>query len=516
MTQDQFYRTTIQILRQLRIPFVDPCDTNYTGDCICGSTGTSLNGLFSIENNDLPIGLSSFRVPNQLSIIGGTSNSQLVFEEFVDWGVFAENFELEGSNNVTITSGATMDLVSQTSLLLNSPILRLNDTNMPTGKPVDEALPPSTYLRVVDQDGELAGTNGWLGISDLGGAGGIFDAANDGQEIQITSISQSNDLGWNLMGTNLSFAEVNEFKVETGSKNSFTILKDDLGASFTFQAKDNSENETGTILIEAKPDIGVQLSTETIDGSTLSRVLIGPAATGITIETPDDQTIKVGSNTYFERGEAYAKMVGDEQRYIEINNEEEYIELYNTSTRISVIPNEVLLSTPTSNILLTNSNARFYDNSSLKRGFQLDNFGENPTTGIGGDYSTLAPNSLVPKAYVDAQRPYKVYTALLTQTGTGAPVATVLENTLGGTPIWSRIGEGDYNLTLSGVFTENKVFFTESQATAFIGEGPRFVFLQRVSNDIIKLNCHNGGDPTELSVNSGGYEPYFIEIRVYN
>jgi hypothetical protein len=94
-------------------------------------------------------------------------------------------------------------------------------------------------------------------------------------------------------------------------------------------------------------------------------------------------------------------------------------------------------------------------------------------------------------------------------------VATVLENTLGGTPIWSRIGEGDYNLTLSGVFTENKVFFTESQATAFIGEGPRFVFLQRVSNDIIKLNCHNGGDPEELSVNSGGYEPYFIEIRVY-
>ena len=33
--------------------------------------------------------------------------------------------------------------------------------------------------------------------------------------------------------------------------------------------------------------------------------------------------------------------------------------------------------------------------------------------------------------------PYKVYTALLTQTGTNAPVATVLENTLGGTPVWS-------------------------------------------------------------------------------
>ena len=40
-------------------------------------------------------------------------------------------------------------------------------------------------------------------------------------------------------------------------------------------------------------------------------------------------------------------------------------------------------------------------------------------------------------------RPYKVYTALLTQSGTNAPVATVLENTLGGEIVWSRINPGD-------------------------------------------------------------------------
>ena len=34
---------------------------------------------------------------------------------------------------------------------------------------------------------------------------------------------------------------------------------------------------------------------------------------------------------------------------------------------------------------------------------------------------------------------YLVYTALLTQSGTDAPVATVLENTLGGTVTWSYI-----------------------------------------------------------------------------
>jgi hypothetical protein len=53
---------------------------------------------------------------------------------------------------------------------------------------------------------------------------------------------------------------------------------------------------------------------------------------------------------------------------------------------------------------------------------------------------------------------YLVYTALLTQTGTNAPVATVLENTLGGTVVWTRDDVGTYYGTLSGVFTENKTW----------------------------------------------------------
>ena len=44
--------------------------------------------------------------------------------------------------------------------------------------------------------------------------------------------------------------------------------------------------------------------------------------------------------------------------------------------------------------------------------------------------------------------PYKVYTALLTQSGTDAPVATVLENTLGGTVVWIRSEAGAYTATI--------------------------------------------------------------------
>ena len=54
---------------------------------------------------------------------------------------------------------------------------------------------------------------------------------------------------------------------------------------------------------------------------------------------------------------------------------------------------------------------------------------------------------------------YKVYRALLTQEGTDAPTAIVFENTLGGTPIWTRSDAGIYNCTLAGAFIGTKTHF---------------------------------------------------------
>jgi len=51
----------------------------------------------------------------------------------------------------------------------------------------------------------------------------------------------------------------------------------------------------------------------------------------------------------------------------------------------------------------------------------------------------------------------KTYRANLTQTSTNAPVATVLENTLGDI-VWSYDGVGAYTATLTGAFTANKTF----------------------------------------------------------
>ena len=47
---------------------------------------------------------------------------------------------------------------------------------------------------------------------------------------------------------------------------------------------------------------------------------------------------------------------------------------------------------------------------------------------------------------------YLTYVALLTQTGVNDPVPTILENTLGGVPVWVRGTNGIYTCTLSGAF----------------------------------------------------------------
>lgn len=50
----------------------------------------------------------------------------------------------------------------------------------------------------------------------------------------------------------------------------------------------------------------------------------------------------------------------------------------------------------------------------------------------------------------------KIYRALLTQTGTNAPVATVLYNTFDSEPVWSRNNVGVYDLTFDNELVAGK------------------------------------------------------------
>lgn len=55
-------------------------------------------------------------------------------------------------------------------------------------------------------------------------------------------------------------------------------------------------------------------------------------------------------------------------------------------------------------------------------------------------------------ASANTTKPYTTYIANITQSGEAAPVATIMENTLGGTPVWTRTTDGVYAMTLVDAF----------------------------------------------------------------
>ena len=117
--------------------------------------------------------------------------------------------------------------------------------------------------------------------------------------------------------------------------------------------------------------------------------------------------------------------------------------------------------------------------------------------------------------------PYRVYTALLTQTGTDAPVAIVLENTLGNV-VWTRDNLGIYVGTSSGSFTENKTIIPPFDPVGYTilpiwnsSVADIYYSFYRNSVNEVKLSIFDStGGQVELSSISD-FSP-LIEIRVYN
>jgi hypothetical protein len=119
--------------------------------------------------------------------------------------------------------------------------------------------------------------------------------------------------------------------------------------------------------------------------------------------------------------------------------------------------------------------------------------------------------------------PYKSYVALLTQTGTNAPVATVLENTLGGTPVWSYSDTGLYLLTLTGAWVTNKTVIIPPANSNNVGGTILPTHIQvfgvnRNNANVIQLTTGKQEIATGIITATNGYlySPNMIEIRVYN
>lgn len=106
----------------------------------------------------------------------------------------------------------------------------------------------------------------------------------------------------------------------------------------------------------------------------------------------------------------------------------------------------------------------------------------------------------------------KIYRALLSQAGTAAPTATVLENTLGGTPTFSYNSVGSYTLTLTGAFAQTKTFFGGANFTNADGPFSTLGMIWGTVNTISLFSVTNSGG---AGAAIDAFDNIPIEIRVY-
>lgn len=151
MNQDQLYRHTVSILKQLRIPFLDPCDETYLGDCLCGggsnptlqqvidnqisSTGSLVTNHFNnvhlAQDNFYSIaslGQMSLVASNQLLLTGGNnatleSNNQLTLSAMQVSTYMAPTIVIQASDSLTIdNTGGPLNLIGTQLLFNGSPV----------------------------------------------------------------------------------------------------------------------------------------------------------------------------------------------------------------------------------------------------------------------------------------------------------------------------------------------------------------------------------------------------------
>lgn len=108
---------------------------------------------------------------------------------------------------------------------------------------------------------------------------------------------------------------------------------------------------------------------------------------------------------------------------------------------------------------------------------------------------------------------YKIYRALLTQSGASAPTVVVLENTIGSI-VWTRVGPGVYSANLRAAFPVNKTFCSATFSNKDAAGGGKSIGISRNSDNTVLLRTADSLIGSS-SVDGLMLEPTSIEILVY-
>lgn len=117
----------------------------------------------------------------------------------------------------------------------------------------------------------------------------------------------------------------------------------------------------------------------------------------------------------------------------------------------------------------------------------------------------------------ERQAPYKVFTASLFQTGTDTTVATIFQNTLGGSGsiTFTRENPGVYRINKTGAFPEGKTYLPNVIPIIYTSDGNSLtgsVSFILPSVDYVRIYAY---DATGLTLEGLTDISFNIEIRVY-
>jgi len=112
-------------------------------------------------------------------------------------------------------------------------------------------------------------------------------------------------------------------------------------------------------------------------------------------------------------------------------------------------------------------------------------------------------------------RPYQVYTAILTQASNAAPVATVLENDFTSTLTWVYNSPGNYTLYAGGdsIFTANKTVCFTNQISDDNNSMYLFMAMSSTATGVDVIVSNGSSNINDIL---GNGNTACIEIRVYN
>lgn len=321
-----------------------------------------------------------------------------------------------------------------------------------------------------------------------------------------------------LLGTDVSTTPNSTKTFTIGSINALapqgTVTSVALTAPAAFSVTGSPITSSGTIAIT-----GAGSASQVILGDGTLGSLPGgpflPLAGGTmsgTIVLPDNVKLEVGSASS-----------GDLRIYHDGSNS--YIDEQGTGNLIIKGSTNVLISTSSggqlaqfteggsaflyyagSNRLITTPGGVTIDGDIIVNGGDITLGGTGRIQGID---TVSASTDAASKAYVDSQVGYSTYVARVTQSGTNAPVATVISNNTGLTFTWARTGTGQYTVSPSSSFVVNKTWIQMTGGDLSLGTTS--VSIKDISTTTataININLINGLVADEITA-------AFVEIRIY-